>query len=817
MHSNHQEATCGLQVCQHPLCWSTNRQAARGLLPIAVHGDNVTASKSKTRLSDIDKSQSVLDNSEEDDETESLLEGLPTVTILNMLDDYGYDKRDVYETAKITSSHSSQGRKYKTRKSSNLPPGGIHIVPRLTLKSLASQSVEDVTAPANTPLQSAHGFGDHSEFHTHTKRGSYKQVYTETPSSLHTGENISNKGYKKIHLDINIPNVAGRQPKRMLVWCPAPKSKRLNRLKQSYVGKREVPPVKEVSLPLQSVPEYKTSKKQHKALRSTIPKKIKPAYATTREMRAVRDAANVRETTSATPQEISQLRKVPVDVLIRVLHQAEENGIITKRQTNFLLAQVTGKPDKLPSIRDASRSTVDKANQTVKNETVTKSAFEAKNLKILGAEEARILSPRTVSVEPVFKMDEGTAIQSPRLGVPTGTRITNYTVTNIPIPDPGNQYLRDSNKQELNMDDNDYDEKLRDLAEENLRSIGALGREVSSPKKTPVKYVATVLDGDSLPDSPIKPFHYPRTPREMFLGPVSLPSPPTPTERDSLYDAQVGGSTMLVNASSTGPPTIKSVGENRSSCSSELKTYLSHEMDGRVMRMAKTSTSSLNRNRQSPFGSSNGQEGWPQISEEDYLRTAGSSELAVSPLPSFTEEEMRAVSRNESADSAHDESSLADKFQNLQHGEIRSPAPPPPSPEPMSNNDRRTVDSAPTRTGGASTALGLTTLTNKSGQSSAETGIGSTPTPVVSSITSNVETPQGRYSDRTPGGTPAINETSEVEDGVDSKFDENPDKSNEENIALERIETNEDTFETTVSPDVAKEELETEMEKLHMS
>lgn len=27
-----QEATCGLQVCQHPMCWATNRAAVRGLL-----------------------------------------------------------------------------------------------------------------------------------------------------------------------------------------------------------------------------------------------------------------------------------------------------------------------------------------------------------------------------------------------------------------------------------------------------------------------------------------------------------------------------------------------------------------------------------------------------------------------------------------------------------------------------------------------------------------------------------------------------------------------------------------------------------------
>lgn len=801
MFGSHQEASCGMQICQHPSCWATNRQAARGLLPAQPESRSLNQYSCGTKT---------------EEEIENILEGLPTVTIFNMLDDYGYDEADITHNPNGVAACS---RKYKLTKPAKLQEG-VQFIPKLTLKSLASQSVEDVTAPANTPLQSAHGFGDHSDCHSHNKHfgGSLKPVLTETPSTFHNGY-VSNKGYKQVQLEIKGINAANRHPKKMLVWCPAPKSKRLNRLKQSYVSQREIAsPLKPISLPLQTVPEFKTPAKRHKALRGTVPKKIPASHFMVQEIKAVREVTSIRQTSGVTPQEIAKLRKVPTDALMKVLHQAEEDGIITKGQTNFLLAQVSSKSDKLPSIREINKPMLnDKANQTSEDKIEPKTPFAAKNLKILDADEVRIRSPRTVSVEPVFKMDEEIppVKESRRTGEAAAIHTTEYRgskqIASIIIPDRDGR-LDASDKEEVDVDDNNYDEKLRDLAEENLRSIGALGKEVSSLKKTPIKYVATVFEENTLPASPIKPFHYSsRTPREMFLRPVVPSSPPTPTERDSLYDAQVGGSTMLVNASSTGPPTIASIIENQSSCSSELKTISSHEIDGRVVRMARTSTSSFSKKRQSPFSSSGGQDGWPQISEREYLQAAESSELAGSPLPSFSDDEIRVISRNESVNSAHDEALLADRIQNLQHGEIRSPAPPPPSPEPISDNGRRTTEpNSPSRAGGAATALGLVTLKNKSECSSNDTAVGSTPTPIVSSIA----TPQERISTQTPGDTPTIYEVPEstvVDVSQAVNYSLTIAKSEEKSI----INTA-DTFETTLSPNVAKEELEAEIEKLHI-
>lgn len=809
-----QEATCGLQVCQHPLCWATNRNAARGLL----HGENDEPTAVKQNISE---STAALNGSDED-----VCEGLPTVTLLNMLDDYGYDCNDRYPSSELQSLSAGENHGYEQRKSLNISQEGYCNVPALALNDLKSHSADNVTVPANTPLQSSHGFGDCREYRSplgHNRYGTNRTAFNV--SAAESRATPTQVAYHKVKLEMGDAHSSGLKPKKLLIWCPDPMSRKRAEPIVQLERQPKVAPVapKAVSLPLNTVPEYKSTVKFSKrafqgvgAGQSHHRKNI--IHHSPRQGTAARRSEKVR----ATPQEISQLRKVPIDVLIRVLHQAEEKGVITKKQTLFLLSQVAVKKDKLPPIQE-TKPLVDRATQDNPSEPPPRSAFETKNMKI--HEESQARSPRTVSQGPVYKTDSeipgknSSEAKRHLSSAPTGPG--GKPITPINMPGPQYPILKDKiileEQKEITTNRSEAKLQEKEYVEEPGKFTPKTREGISSPKKTPVRYVATVFDNVS-GSPPIKPFHYPKSPRDIFLGPIPSPPPPSPpTEWDSAYDERVGGSTMVVNVSTNAPSTVTSYGEKVSSLPS-----------GDLRRMKGANNPPKSRNVASPYESSSGPDAWPQVNEEDYLRTTPSSNFGESPIPPFAEDDTSAV-RNESVSSNTAETPLPDKFQNLQRGEIHSPAPPPPSPEPVRTEAEKSALPS-MRAAGAATSLGIVTLAKSSAETSPETGGGLTPTPVVSSATSGIETPLGRTTRaQRLGSTPAIAETpfeNDEEDVENQVCDEGDGSSLKDSVAHEKENTSEtgekdksatsgEDFEVNVSPDIAKAELELEAKKLH--
>nr|XP_054760097.1 uncharacterized protein C9orf43-like [Lytechinus pictus] len=66
------ETSCGQVVCQHPACWYSNRRVERGL--------------PRTQYVEPEDNGNISD------------EELPTLKVLNMLGEYGYDPGDRYPT-----------------------------------------------------------------------------------------------------------------------------------------------------------------------------------------------------------------------------------------------------------------------------------------------------------------------------------------------------------------------------------------------------------------------------------------------------------------------------------------------------------------------------------------------------------------------------------------------------------------------------------------------------------------------------------------------------------------------------------------------
>lgn len=85
-------------------------------------------------------------------------------------------------------------------------------------------SVDDVMAPANTPLHSYHEFEDNDRYSSDT---SQRRLKTHRPKRFKNSKIESPpRKYGKVLLQIGDSNPKGLAPKKMLVWCPSLKSKR---------------------------------------------------------------------------------------------------------------------------------------------------------------------------------------------------------------------------------------------------------------------------------------------------------------------------------------------------------------------------------------------------------------------------------------------------------------------------------------------------------------------------------------------------------------------------------------------------------------
>lgn len=98
-----------------------------------------------------------------------------------------------------------------------------------------SQSVDDVMAPANTPLQSAHGFGDYHYYQRsplgiaggNRKINSFKHLYTDAnASSNNSVVDGKHTNYNKVKMELDSSQCMGNQRNKYLVWCPASNSRR---------------------------------------------------------------------------------------------------------------------------------------------------------------------------------------------------------------------------------------------------------------------------------------------------------------------------------------------------------------------------------------------------------------------------------------------------------------------------------------------------------------------------------------------------------------------------------------------------------------
>nr|XP_018670209.1 uncharacterized protein LOC100182221 isoform X3 [Ciona intestinalis] len=588
------ETICGMQVCQHPVCWATNQKITREMNKAKL--DPYSAMRKMKTVSSRPSSA----KEEEPD--------LPVLTILNLLDEYGYDPRDRF-------SPSREDQKMK-----NIPPEGVSALPKLTLESLARNASDDFTpAPANTPMHSAHGFGDSSTYSSNDL-GSHMRGKTQP--------HPSRKWCNKIDLDL-LPEFEPVKSKTVYVWGPRNERPTTegSPTMQSKTKVRHT--LSHVSLPIDKVPKN-NSMKAIKG-RKTISKQRRQIEMKNFKFTPV--DGNDTKLTNETPSEIDQLRSVPLDVLIRIMQQAIENNLLTSKQAGLLLQQVVGPQYKVPPhfVQDITKQT--KGSQTA--------LFETRNMKIEEAQDARNRTSQALpTASPVYQLD------GPK------TPIGNYKSVS--------RNLQYSNMQISGVSPLKSPSKLAPIE---TREPGSRGQEVNVQDAK--KGVPCITGGGTQETHPVKPFYYPRSPRDMCLRPLPTPPPPSPsTERDSQYDVIMGGSTVLVNPS--GPPTL-------SSARSTVK-----RSRGVKLKSGDESESSngggKNTGRNVP---------WPQVDETDFMSDA-SEPIAGNTAPQQQQHVLSPlteipVSKPASSRSSRSHQASVDKLD--QHRALYSPAPPPPSPE----------------------------------------------------------------------------------------------------------------------------------------
>lgn len=309
------ETSCG-PFCQHPYCWYSNRRVERGL----------------PQTQSLDKENFAAENSEE----------LPTMKVLNLLGEYGFDPGDRYQT------HQQLPR--TTRRSSNEEDqqGRSHSAP--IVRQLIDQPPQVVPpqktspkTPYQTPVQSRGGpqkvTPASSKLARHTNKSAPARA---APFSYQELGNRIKKVDMRDALEIGGLRHQGPIPAgKIYVWCPSSSKGQDNQpsSSQDALPKAKVHP-KDVTadmLPETLAANHSNSKRvKKKAASHQTPTGGRPYTHPARSPPPL--------TRRTLPQDydegIAQLLQLPREVLLEILEHTKESDLFDKTKVAMLLEKL---------------------------------------------------------------------------------------------------------------------------------------------------------------------------------------------------------------------------------------------------------------------------------------------------------------------------------------------------------------------------------------------------------------------------------------------------------------------------------------------
>ncbi|CAK8675173.1 unnamed protein product [Clavelina lepadiformis] len=482
---NRFSANCGLQICSHPACWENLRKLSKKF-----------ADFEESMVEDTRTQHSF-------DESAYKIDGLSYLSIVNLLDDYGCDADDQFSPPFV--DRESNGIARRTLK--DVRHKDASLITRLNLQDLTQETASGITpAPANTPLQSSHGFGDGA------MPSDIQNVYNSRKNVV--GRVVQGEPHcSKISMSL----FQCAKPRKCYVWQTSKKQFNISKTRDPSTVSQVILPVD--SLPSHSKPTSWSSVRGRKSIKS-----MPGSQEVVRRQMDLMMSGNVKESIEAKPAKqpqtsipykVKHLRHVPVDVLLRILRADLSNGTITSKEASLLLQRVTGPRNVLPPIR-APTSQQAYSHSAPNRKNIVSSDFPfglangVKSPSFVDKPQKSFYSP-----PPSKPLEENEGIVSQKASSVSSKFKESKTITHTkPI----------------------------------LRSR----HSVSSMKNRTHLSNITVSNTDTSANvsSPPRPFHYMRQAQDLSLCPLPTPPPPSPsTERDSEYNLILGGSTVLAHAS----------------------------------------------------------------------------------------------------------------------------------------------------------------------------------------------------------------------------------------------------------------------------